>query len=549
MLIERYDLSDLYSVLMGAVVGTIMVGVLFARYVDYPVTVGVPIVGVGVRYTKWLAAVVNVWSYRQSVLEGYNKAGRRREPYGDSMFQIPTLRRMEVFICDRQMTREYQNVDDSRLSLKAVMAEEFQFRYLLAGFHGARMLPLVVIARAMNWQKRRADKPDDPFFEAFSAEFVTSFEEEIQRLAQGCHSRSTASSFLPGTGPDAASRQGWLAVPCFPFALKLISRLTTYSLFGESLCRNEEFLDLSRRFGDTVPRDATVLLAVPSWARSSLAKFLAAPRLLKKLQEILRAETKKRRDCCEKNPMKDVLDFTMDWVDNHRDAVYNDEHIVEMMINLIFAAVHSSSQACSPPLLVHTIFELATRPDYVVSLGEEVRQCFDEHGQGTKLALDSMHKMDSFIKETQRCNPLDATASLGRLALKEFTFSNGLHIPQGTFIYTPNSPIYSDERYYPNPKSFDGLRFYRMRSDPELKYTCDLTVTGEYSMHFGHGRHACPGRFMVSDEVKLAMVRLLLHFEFCIENFGPRPKNFVFGKFIMPDMTAKVWLRESARGN
>jgi cytochrome P450 monooxygenase len=58
--------------------------------------------------------------------------------------------------------------------------------------------------------------------------------------------------------------------------------------------------------------------------------------------------------------------------------------------------------------VVHTIFELASRPEYSDALLEEIDACFEKHGKGTKAALDSMFKVDSFIKETQRFNPLDA---------------------------------------------------------------------------------------------------------------------------------------------
>jgi cytochrome P450 monooxygenase len=84
-----------------------------------------------------------------------------------------------------------------------------------------------------------------------------------------------------------------------------------------------------------------------------------------------------------------------------------------------------------------------------------------------------------------------------------------------------------------------------MRDDPKVQGQSDLTATSEQSMHFGIGRHACPGRFMVSDEVKLAIVHLLQNFDFCVEDFGARPKNVPFGKFVLPDMNAKVWLRRS----
>jgi hypothetical protein len=95
----------------------------------------VPIIGVGVRYTKWLAAIRNVWYARESIREGYAKASCSRlswqhgtqltvdTQHGDFAFQIPTMTRMDIFICDRQMTREYYTVDDDHLSFRAVMSE------------------------------------------------------------------------------------------------------------------------------------------------------------------------------------------------------------------------------------------------------------------------------------------------------------------------------------------------------------------------------------------------------------------------------------------
>ncbi|KAH8897621.1 P450 monooxygenase [Thozetella sp. PMI_491] len=448
------------------------------------------------------------------------------------------MTRMEIFICDRKMTKEYYDMDEDHLSFRAVMSEEFQFNWLLPGqCHDVQRIPNSVIAKALSWQRTRASKPEDPFFRAFSVEFTHGFQEEMNRFAAASRPSILSTIF----GASSNRRSGWHAVQCFPFALRVIARLTTYSLFGNTLCRNTEFLDMCCRFGDAIPRDALILRACPGFIRPYLSKLLPAPILVKRLQDILVVEIHRRR-ARGINPMKDLLDFAMNWVHEHPQK-YNDWHVTDMMTNTIFAALHTSSQ-----LVVHCMFELATRPEYSGPLREEVERCFKEHGDCTKKAIDSMYKMDSFIKETQRANPLDASA-LARMALKEYTFSNGLQIPKGSVIFTPNSPLFADERFYPNPEKFDGFRFEKMRNDPELKSSCDLTSTDQYSMHFGIGRHACPGRFMVSDEVKLALIHLLQNFDFCMEDHGRRPKNVAFGKFILPDMGAKVWLRETSRRN
>ena len=58
--------------------------------------------------------------------------------------------------------------------------------------------------------------------------------------------------------------------------------------------------------------------------------------------------------------------------------------------------------------MVHCLFELSTRKEYVEPLRAEVKQCVQNHGGWTKMALESMKKLDSFVKECQRHNNLDA---------------------------------------------------------------------------------------------------------------------------------------------
>ncbi|KAI7773647.1 cytochrome P450 [Diaporthe eres] len=147
-------------------------------------------------------------------------------------------------------------------------------------------------------------------------------------------------------------------------------------------------------------------------------------------------------------------------------------------------------------------------------------------------------------KENTYSHQPNPPASLERIALKPFTFTNGLHLPEGTWIGTPHSPLFQGEAYYPNPSDFDPRRHARMRDspDPQVRRQSPITATSDHSMHFGHGRHTCPGRHMASDEVKLVMAHLLLSYDFAL--FGPRPENMRLLKFNVPNMTARIWLRQ-----
>ena len=80
---------------------------------------------------------------------------------------------------------------------------------------------------------------------------------------------------------------------------------------------------------------------------------------------------------------------------------------------------------------------------------------------------------------------------MNRLALRPFTFSNGVTIPAGTLIAVPSGAIHKDGEIYPNPEEFDGFRFVKLRElneDNMARHQAFSTSTDHLS--FGYGRHA-----------------------------------------------------------
>ena len=81
--------------------------------------------------------------------------------------------------------------------------------------------------------------------------------------------------------------------------------------------------------------------------------------------------------------------------------------------------------------------------------------------------------------------------SMTRLALRPFTFSNGVTVPAGTLISIPASATHRDERAYPNPDEFDGFRFAKLREsegDTTTSRYQTVSTSSEY-LAFGLGRH------------------------------------------------------------
>jgi cytochrome P450 len=80
---------------------------------------------------------------------------------------------------------------------------------------------------------------------------------------------------------------------------------------------------------------------------------------------------------------------------------------------------------------------------------------------------------------------------MSRLALRPFTFSNGVTIPAGHLVAIPASAAHTDERTFPNPDEFDGFRFAKLRESEGDTMTGRHQTVSVSSEHlaFGLGRH------------------------------------------------------------
>ena len=99
-----------------------------------------------------------------------------------------------------------------------------------------------------------------------------------------------------------------------------------------------------------------------------------------------------------------------------------------------------------------------------------------------------------------------------------------------------------DDKYYPNHEQWDGYRFYNMRNEAGKENCCQLVSTGPEHLGFGHGVHACPGRFLASMEVKITLSYILMNYDLeCATNKVPKP--LINGMEFMSNPAAKLRVR------
>ena len=78
-----------------------------------------------------------------------------------------------------------------------------------------------------------------------------------------------------------------------------------------------------------------------------------------------------------------------------------------------------------------------------------------------------------------------------RVAMKDFTFSDGLFVPKGAFISATASAIHKDPEYYGEDADvFNPWRFAEMRDDQGEGTKHQMVNLSPDYIPFGLGRHA-----------------------------------------------------------
>ncbi|KAE8353591.1 cytochrome P450 [Aspergillus coremiiformis] len=319
----------------------------------------------------------------------------------------------------------------------------------------------------------------------------------------------------------------------------MVARVSSLVFLGENICRDETWLNVSVNYAIDAFHAARNLREWPAIIRPLVHWFMPS---LQKLRyhkrvaaEIVQQEINKRSRIAEgKLPEKNPPRTHADFLDCCREVAAGrpfNEAVAQ--IGLSVAAIHTTSS-----MLTNVMYDLTAYPEYIQPLRDEIKAIVEEDGVLKKSSLTKMKLMDSIMKEAQRINPLSLTA-LSRIATKAIVLSDGTRIPKGASV-TVSAHMRQDESIYPNAKVFDGFRFYNKRQEPGSEHRYQFVTTSEEHLAFGHGMHACPGRFFAANEIKIFLIHLLMKYDWKFAEHVDRPKSILLGTEIICDPTVKL---------
>ncbi|WYZ41447.1 hypothetical protein EsH8_V_000342 [Colletotrichum jinshuiense] len=345
----------------------------------------------------------------------------------------------------------------------------------------------------------------------------------------------TLSAYYRGW-PQAA----WVEVTYKPVLLELISRISARVFVGEELCENQEWLDITKDYTMTLFVAVEALRQWPSWlrpvahwfipeCRAVRAQVARARNIIQPIIDCRRASNSAKQEAGE--AMSKKAD-TIGWLDAAAKGRPYD--VAAAQLGLSFAAIHTTTE-----MLSGLIGDLCENPELFDPLRKEISTTLAAKGW-TKAALHDLKLMDSVMKESQRHHFGDI-AAMSRLADQTIKLSDGSVIPKGAFTMVSLEKMH-DETIFTQPDKFIGSRFFEMRQNPGQENKWHFVTTSPEHLAFGHGKHACPGRFFAANEVKIALCHLLLKYDWKFTQEG-RKKDRVYGQMMDADPTATVLIK------
>ncbi|RYP33715.1 hypothetical protein DL767_004644 [Monosporascus sp. MG133] len=354
-----------------------------------------------------------------------------------------------------------------------------------------------------------------------------------------------------GTSKDWTVINGWDGCG------RIIARAAERMMIGLPMGRNEELLDASRLYANSVLLGGAVMNCFPPLLRKLIGPVIA-----------LRAKFYQRRCVNLLVPIIDgrlriwnedgdadgAPDDFLQWLiatcdkdgPHQLDATRIANRLIALMTPLIFAVCY---------VFAHSVLDLygaKDRNDFISGLEAECKRVSTLHnGLSTAEAVDELYRVDSTIRESMRTSDVTVVNLYRDVISGHLDIGNGLSVPRGVRMAFPTQNIHLDPDNYENPRQFDAFRFSRkfeglndndrrrMSSERELITTPTLSF-----LPLGYGRHACPGRWFAAQTMKQALAYIIMNYD--IELIGRSIQRQALLNTMVPPVGVKMRIRRRA---
>ncbi|KAH8427330.1 cytochrome P450 [Aspergillus melleus] len=295
----------------------------------------------------------------------------------------------------------------------------------------------------------------------------------------------------------------WHELLLYPMVGRMTAQITGRAFVGPNLCRDPRWLEIIATY--SVKRYAAVV-AVQQFAtflHPFVHRILPACRKLRDQVRQARELIQPELDRIKHKKVVDEEFTSLAWIHEFAQGSIYDAGLAQLRLAAV--ANHTTTD-----MMCKIMIRLCQHPELIQPLREEAIWAVRDGGLRIA-ALQKMFLMESFMQESQRLEPF-MLLSMFRYATETVDLPDGTIIPQGTLMAVAN-PSRLDPTIFPDPEKFDAYRFVKLRQDPERAHLAPFTKTSYSQLNFGHGKQACPGRFIAVNEIKIVLCHILLKYD------------------------------------
>lgn len=327
--------------------------------------------------------------------------------------------------------------------------------------------------------------------------------------------------------------------------------------------RNQDYLHTSLEINEQFIYTAGIGLSSPGVLRPFITRLAAIPlRLnLRKLGKIVRPVYDQRleylkRPLTDRDPSepRDHFQIMLRYAQRERPHEFGDyQNTITRLATANFGSIHQSGFMMTN--LILNILSSDKEFNTVAVLRDEFERVAHSDGNPdtwTKAKMSQLVRSDSAQRETLRLNNFGGRVLFRKAMVDGIVTDTGIEIPKGCTLSCLSNAMMISEGKYEQAKKYDPFRFSRVREQqagkeagPPLTF---VSTSLDY-LPFSNGKHACPGRFLLDFEIKIAMAYLLMNYDVELppEYNGERPPTVYMTEAQFPPKKARMRVRRKEK--
>ncbi|KAF4982584.1 hypothetical protein FZEAL_1816 [Fusarium zealandicum] len=338
----------------------------------------------------------------------------------------------------------------------------------------------------------------------------------------------------------------------------IIAQAASRFTVGLPLCRNKEYVETSIKINRLLVINAGIVGGLPHVLRPIAGTLLSIPMriYLAKIKKWFIPLWKQRIEQLQNDgsgPEDHVQMMLRYGLRERQDEVHDYDLMTRRLSAQNLGTMHQTYILVTN--LILNVIASDAEFNTIAVLRDEIDRILgpDESAEWTKALVGQMTRADSIGRETLRLNAFGGRATLRKVMISGFETQDGYHLPKGTVVSFLGYPAQTDVDAIEDALKFDPFRFSRQRelaaSRDEKAPAVSLVSTSPEFLPFGHGKYACPGRFLVDFELKMVLAYVLKNYDIAFpeEYQGKRPPNYWVAEAVMPPDGVRVRVKRRAR--